>query len=238
MAASCNGQQQKIYYVGIAGVTCGGKSTLADKLKTNLSDVAEVTIVHQDDFYVTKDRLPPLPALNYWNFDIPEAIEWERLINALPTASDKTTVVIIEGNIIFANDKIGKMCHQRYFIHASYDLIKAVRSSRNYDPPDVPGYFDQIAWPLYLQSKKDAEATGLPIIFLDAQNYETNCHQIHVDVCRQIIDDWVIISDQPISSQKAIDFVTSSCCGAISLFIGKVPLFKITLLAPSHLQFV
>lgn len=80
--------------VGISGVTCGGKSTLASGLcdffnnikgTTFLSSniiVENVSIIRQDDYFLPEDdfRHQCIPQLCHINWEIPSAINFEKMI--------------------------------------------------------------------------------------------------------------------------------------------------------------
>lgn len=60
---------QKWLVVGICGVTCGGKTTLATKLNKTLPNSK---VISQDDYFLDLDdpRQVPIPELNHYNFEV------------------------------------------------------------------------------------------------------------------------------------------------------------------------
>ncbi|KAJ1926129.1 ribosylnicotinamide kinase [Tieghemiomyces parasiticus] len=66
--------------VGISGPTCSGKTTLARRLQGALPNV---TLLHQDDFYLPPDNIPIDPATGMQDWDCDAAIDWPRLEAAL-----------------------------------------------------------------------------------------------------------------------------------------------------------
>jgi nicotinamide/nicotinate riboside kinase len=46
----------------------------------------------------------------------------------------------------------------RYFLTLSKDVCSERRDARDYLPPDPPGYFDQIVWPMYLHNLNDVKS--------------------------------------------------------------------------------
>lgn len=73
-----NNTPNNILVIGISGVTCGYKTTLANKLKQKL---AKSTLFSQDDFY--RDIEDPkhvwIPELNHINFDIVSSLDMEKM---------------------------------------------------------------------------------------------------------------------------------------------------------------
>ncbi len=67
--------------VGIAGVTCGGKSTFTRLLRDRLAiNNRSTSIIHQDDYFYTKEHVRRVAnchdpsAPDFYNYDEPEAV--------------------------------------------------------------------------------------------------------------------------------------------------------------------
>ncbi|XP_045620241.1 nicotinamide riboside kinase 2-like [Procambarus clarkii] len=58
-------------------------------------------------------------------------------------------VLLLEGFLLFGDDKLAEMCDLRYFLTLNHKLCWERRSSRIYNPPDPPGYFEHCVWPMY-----------------------------------------------------------------------------------------
>uniref|UniRef100_A0A0K0D993 Molybdopterin synthase n=1 Tax=Angiostrongylus cantonensis TaxID=6313 RepID=A0A0K0D993_ANGCA len=92
------------------------------------------------------------------------------------------------------------------------------RSKRTYDPPDVPGYFEEVVWPAYQQHLQKALALAREdcyISFLDVTLYTDQPDEKMVSVQKFCF------------VEKCIEFSTISCrfnfsptCGATSVFVG------------------
>ncbi|OJA13572.1 hypothetical protein AZE42_06114 [Rhizopogon vesiculosus] len=70
----------KVILVGIGGVSCSGKTTLAKHLKNILPNSV---VVHQDDFYLPEEMLPTHQGLNTKNWDSPSSIDWVQMVKVL-----------------------------------------------------------------------------------------------------------------------------------------------------------
>lgn len=66
--------------VGIGGVTCGGKTTIANELHNKISNSV---IVHQDDYYhpMGSEVLEYVEEVQHYNWDTITAINVERFTN-------------------------------------------------------------------------------------------------------------------------------------------------------------
>lgn len=116
-----------------------------------------------------------------------------------------------------------KTCHRR-------------RLTRSYEPPDVDGYFDEVAWPAYIQHQKKAfeiARTDPRFSFLDVSSEcdeatEENLTQVgkyselinKTQLIQSFTNDIVRISSGLLSVEEATRLVTSPSCGGISIFVG------------------
>lgn len=58
-------------------------------------------------------------------------------------------VGIAEGITIFNHERTSKLFRQKFFLTLDHETCADRRSRRSYDPQDVPGYFEEVAWPEY-----------------------------------------------------------------------------------------
>ncbi|CAO3701744.1 unnamed protein product [Rhizopus stolonifer] len=70
----------KVYTIGIGGPSCSGKTTVTRILKRILKDVV---VIYQDDFYKADKDIPIDKATQLANWDCPEAIEFDRLLQVI-----------------------------------------------------------------------------------------------------------------------------------------------------------
>ena len=94
----------KPYIAGIAGGTCSGKSTLADKLAAVLSAKYKVAVLNLDKFYqfAAMRTVAPFTGVEYPEHNHPGAVDMDKMNEAFTAAvSDgENDVVLVEG--IFA----------------------------------------------------------------------------------------------------------------------------------------
>jgi hypothetical protein len=98
-------------------------------------------------------------------------------INTVNDYSDKQAtgihILIIEGFLIFNDKKLADLCHCKYFLTLTRQQCWERRSVRTYDPPDVPGYFDQCIWPEYEKHRDQVFRQVPDVIVIDGNNDRT-----------------------------------------------------------------
>lgn len=146
--------------VGLSGVSCGGKTTIAKTLQTWLGDKFG-DLIMQDDYYKPPETLPINPITNFPEFDEPEAIRMDKIIkdickwkNQKVDENDETRVLVVEGTMIFTNLAIAKLCDLRYNIHVDFKTAEYRRSLRNYPIPDPPLVMAKNIWPKYIKHRE------------------------------------------------------------------------------------
>ncbi|MDR0810883.1 MAG: uridine kinase [Paludibacter sp.] len=136
--------------IGIAGGTGSGKTTVVRKIMERLPK-CEVALLPQDSYYKDSSHLPLEERLEI-NFDHPDSIEWELLIDHLGELKQGKTieqpiysyltctraketipvtpcrVVIVEGILVLCNHKLRKMMDLKVFVDADPDdrLIRVI----------------------------------------------------------------------------------------------------------------
>lgn len=138
--------------IGIAGGTGSGKTTLAKKLQTNFSLCS--TLVSQDAYYKDLSHLP-LDKRSLLNFDHPNAIDFDLLINHIKSLKDGKTIkqpvydfslhcrtakiekvkpadlIILEGILVLAVKELRELCDIKVFIDADHDVRMLRRIERD-----------------------------------------------------------------------------------------------------------
>ncbi len=136
--------------IGIAGGTGSGKTTVVNKIMSSFP-AGEVAVIPQDSYYKDSSHIPP-EERNKINFDEPNAIEWELLVEHLsmlkeghhidmPTYSYLTCtrqketirvepcdVVIVEGILVLTDPVLRQMMDVKCFVDADADdrLIRVI----------------------------------------------------------------------------------------------------------------
>jgi len=149
------GQQVEPFVIGICGGSASGKTTVANKIISELG-VPWVTLLSMDSFYkVLNEKQHELAALNQYNFDHPDAFDFELLLKTLQRLKDmkkvevpiynfvthrretKTVsmyganVIIFEGILAFHNEEIRNILDMKVFVETDSDVRLARRLKRD-----------------------------------------------------------------------------------------------------------
>lgn len=149
------GQQVEPFVIGICGGSASGKTTVAEKIIESL-DVPWVTLLSMDSFYkVLNEKQHDLAAINEYNFDHPDAFDFELLAETLQRLKEgkkvevpiynfvthsresrtKTmygaNVIIFEGILTFYNAEVLRMLDMKLFVDTDADVRLARRLRRD-----------------------------------------------------------------------------------------------------------
>ena len=138
-------------FIGIAGGTGSGKTTLTEHLKQHFGD--DISVVHHDSYYKYQDR--PFEERCKQNYDHPDAFETDLMVEELKAgkaircpvysyADHQRTnetelirpskVVIVEGILIFQDPRLREMLDIKIFVETDADvriLRRALRDVRD-----------------------------------------------------------------------------------------------------------
>ncbi|XP_060064074.1 nicotinamide riboside kinase 1-like [Ylistrum balloti] len=164
--------------------TNSGKSTLVKQL---VSALPSCSAIHQDDYFLEPGdkRLTWIPELNHEHWDEMKAIEMDKLVSdiqqwmkKISSQSDhSSSILLVDGFLLYNYRPLNAVFSKRYFLDVNKSVCRSRRSERDYDPPDVPGYFDKIVWPAYLNNFEEIkDMTG--ITFLDGTIKQEDIFQI------------------------------------------------------------
>ncbi|XP_071588119.1 nicotinamide riboside kinase 1 isoform X3 [Heliangelus exortis] len=152
----------KTLVVAIGGVTNGGKTTLAEKLRNMLP---KCNVIFQDDFFKPEYEVET-DERGFKLYDELDALYMDDLVKSVrdwiecpassvtvtpepqntcdnPQNTDDVYILIVEGFLLY-----------------NY-------ATRVYQPADMPGYFDGHVWPMYLKYKSELEENAIDIVYLD-----------------------------------------------------------------------
>ncbi|XP_074137514.1 nicotinamide riboside kinase 1 isoform X2 [Sminthopsis crassicaudata] len=173
----------KAFIVGISGVTNGGKTTLAKKLQKQLPNCS---VISQDDYFKPESEIK-IDENGFLQYDELEALNMETLMSAVyswiknpqnsPESDDlesaeEIPILIIEGFLLYNYKPLDTVWNRSYFLTIPYEECKRRRSTRVYEPPDPPGYFDGHVWPMYLKHRREIEDIKRNIVYLDGTKSE------------------------------------------------------------------
>ncbi|XP_017290413.1 uridine-cytidine kinase-like 1 isoform X1 [Kryptolebias marmoratus] len=160
---------KEAFVIGLCGGSASGKTTVANKIIEAL-DVPWVVLLSMDSFYkVLNKEEQELAAKSEYNFDHPDAFDFELLINVLRKLKkgksikvpvyDFTThsrrkewktvyganVVIFEGILAFANKELLKLLDMKVFVETDSDirLIRRLKRDVSQRGRDINGVIKQ-----------------------------------------------------------------------------------------------
>ena len=138
-------------FIGIAGGTGSGKTTLTEHLKQHFGD--DISVVHHDSYYKYQDR--PFEERCKQNYDHPDAFDTDLMVQQLKelkaghaircpvysytdhNRTDETVliqpapVVIVEGILIFHDPQLRKLMDIRIFVETDADVRILRRALRD-----------------------------------------------------------------------------------------------------------
>ncbi|XP_028996595.1 uridine-cytidine kinase-like 1 isoform X2 [Betta splendens] len=160
---------KEAFVIGLCGGSASGKTTVANKIIEAL-DVPWVVLLSMDSFYkVLNKEQQELAATNEYNFDHPDAFDFELLVTVLRKLKkgksikvpvyDFTThsrrkewktvyganVVIFEGILAFANKELLKLLDMKVFVDTDSDirLIRRLKRDISQRGRDISGIIKQ-----------------------------------------------------------------------------------------------
>jgi uridine kinase len=166
-----------VFIIGVAGGTASGKSTVCKNIINALQKAGEVALVCQDSFY--KPLTPEQRAnVGSYNFDHPDAMDNDMLLDVINTLKQRRSaevpvydfvghcrlpetttvrpaeVVIVEGILVLAVEKVRSACHMRVFVETDDDVRLARRivrdiSERGRDVAGVIAQYTQFVKPMF-----------------------------------------------------------------------------------------
>lgn len=172
----------KLFIVGISGVSGGGKTTLATKLCNYLTDnanvftnrtIKQVLLIEQDKYFYPRDSSHHiwLTDMNFINRELLSAVDGEQMFTdikdmvrnlstiVMPNAncnSNDLCILLIEGFLIFNDDRINDMCNVRLHLTLTPEVCLERRLKRTWKHvnPQPVKYFHEYLWPSYVKHRE------------------------------------------------------------------------------------
>lgn len=186
--------------VGVSGVTCSGKSTLATSLLSFLSNspkdsavyrirIHQVRLIRQDDYFYKRDSPHHtwITEMNYINREIMSALDMPRMISDIETiihgaCSDQpvdntVNILIIEGFLIFNHPKVLSLCDVRIQVQITQAVCRERRKLRSYNPPNPNGYFEAFIWPFHEKHSAQYQHDVSDLIVVNGEGQRERCLQ-------------------------------------------------------------
>ena len=148
--------------IGIAGMSRSGKTTLAKQLQARLKSS---TVLHLDDFVFPENELPTITrhGETRTDWEDPSGIDFRRLEKAVLHAKTVFQYVIVEGFMLFYDEKIRQSLDRKIILTISYPMFYK-RRKPTYEPPEPDWYIDYV-WEAYLKFHQAFEAGNDTLFF-------------------------------------------------------------------------
>lgn len=135
--------------IGIGGVSCAGKSKLADELSLRFRESGYRTItIDQDEYVFPISEIPLVRGHTDW--ECPESIDFESFEEAIGNASASHDIVIAGGLMVFWESRISKIFDFRIFIKIPLDEFRRRKRKDLRWGKEPEWYIDHI-WNSYLE---------------------------------------------------------------------------------------
>ncbi|XP_074877112.1 nicotinamide riboside kinase 1 isoform X3 [Buteo buteo] len=140
-------QTMKVLVIGLGGVTNGGKTTLAEKLKKMLPNC---DIISQDDFFKPESEVET-DERGFKLYDVLDALYMDEMVKSIrnwmksPTSlgvvtqepqntcdnlkdTEDVSILIVEGFLLYNYEPLNELWNRRYFLTLPYEECKRRRS--------------------------------------------------------------------------------------------------------------
>lgn len=240
--------EMKLIVFGISGITGGGKTTLANRLHTYLSDplnanafdgfhINKAVVIHQDKYFYARDSPHHqwIPEIKFINREILTAMNMDKFAEDLaetvqqlteddsrhmtgdnnekfngideisPSNHMSTTnqrmnvnILIIEGFLIYNDNRINQYCQLRFHVHLSYEVgvqRRLIRTFKHVNPqPEL--YFANYIWPLY-HKHLDQVPNKSDLIFLSGeQQFDEIFQQARAKIATFLANEYNNLADK------------------------------------------
>jgi uridine kinase len=121
---------EKPYVVAIAGGTCSGKSTLADRLRDRLQGTYSTMVFHMDDYFMKQcpTTIAPITGIEYVEHNHPSSMELDRFGEDFKKARHgQTDLILVEGLFALYLEEIRTHADLKVFVDLASDARMARR---------------------------------------------------------------------------------------------------------------
>ncbi|XP_050768668.1 nicotinamide riboside kinase 1 isoform X2 [Gymnogyps californianus] len=172
----------KVLVIGLGGVTNGGKTTLAEKLKKMLPNC---DIISQDDFFKPESEVET-DERGFKLYDVLDALYMDEMVKSIRNwmKSPANSGVVTEEPQNPCNNR--KNTEDVYILIVEGFLLYNY-NTRVYQPADTPGYFDGHVWPMYLKYKNELEENASNVVYLDGtKSQEELLSCVYSDIIQEL----------------------------------------------------
>lgn len=156
-------QHRNAFVIGIGGTSNGGKTSLVERISKSFPNSH---CIHMDDYFYSQDEIPYDKELGHKNYDIVEAIDFQKLsrdviswtqIQKETHINTKSSLLFVEGILVLNHKPLSQLFDMRFCMAISKNECIKRRLKRKYPTPDPEGYFDNCLWPQYLKYSREID---------------------------------------------------------------------------------
>jgi uridine kinase len=136
--------------IGVGGVSRSGKTWLAYKI-TELFKDRTIAVINQDEYVYDIEEIPRVNGETDW--ECPESIDFDHLLDHIQIASASNDVVIVEGLLAFYDKRIMQLMDKKLFIEIPKPLFLK-RKIKDKRWGDFPEWYMEHIWQSYLKYGK------------------------------------------------------------------------------------
>jgi len=209
-------ERSKRIVIGLSGVSCSGKTTLATHLymffKNSKNNhyfgkntiISSVDLISQDNYFFPADYSGHIVErqVNHVNWEVMGALNMEQMCQDItkllePKISSQIpcqvdlkfyNILILEGFLLFNHQFTSNICNIKLHLHICYETCRLRRCTRVYDPPDVPAYFEAFVWPYYEKHLKALPCFN-DILFVNGDTSSSNIFNFSLKHFRSLFYD-------------------------------------------------
>jgi len=150
-------EDSSILVVGISGASGSGKTACVKELAKTYPCVG---VVHGDSFFRTRNC--PTVEWGFKNMEIPEGIDWTKLLEAVLKKKEEMVlratkgVLLVEGFLLFAcPPELLELFDKFIFLTVSHDIsyVRRRDRKRRKNLEIFEAYFEKYVWPCHLDYK-------------------------------------------------------------------------------------
>ncbi len=128
--------------IGIAGVSRAGKTSLALQIQKWVGG-SKCIILSQDDYIQELDQMPKIR--NHIDWEQPDSLDFDALYQAIVEAQKNYQIVVVEGHLLFANERIVTILNKKIFIQISKEAFLS-RKTLDHRWGNEPDWYIEHIW--------------------------------------------------------------------------------------------
>lgn len=180
----------KYYVIGLSGVTNGGKTSLARKIKQTFP---HTHLFCMDDYFWPEnhENLVYVDEVGHNNWDDMTAVNFKQLKTDLhqlledikKSPTNEIRLVVVEGIMVFNYKPLLPYFDKKYYFTLDKPECWQRRLTRVYTPADPPHYFDKVVWPMHLTHLREVQ-NQTTIEYIDGtKDQGETFDQVYEDIC-------------------------------------------------------